>query len=282
MIYFAFNHSGAGAQGWAIPMATDIVFAAAVLTALGKIVPPSLKLFLLVLAIVDDIGAIFVIGVFYSGNVNYLYIASALAIIVLTLWLNRFRRIAVPTLLAMTALLWWALHSAGVQASIAGAIIGFCAPVTAKFLTGLSTGEKLESLLYPLSTFIIIPIFALANAGVAIAGVGLGDSSSLMVGLGVFTGLLVGKIIGIAGSAWLAVRSGLVAMPSGSTWTQVLGVSCVAAIGFTVAIFVAGLAFPEGSKLEDVAKLSILVSSIVAAGIGALILRRAARPDDPR
>jgi NhaA family Na+:H+ antiporter len=277
LIYFWLNSGGLGSQGWAIPMATDIVFAAAVLTLLGKVVPPSLKLFLLVLAIVDDIGAIFVIGLFYSSTLSWAPLVLAAGIIALTLWLRRFSRIGVPIFLMMTAALWAALHAAGVQASIAGALIGLFAPATSQILGGYSVGEKLERLLYPAATFIVIPIFALANAGVAVAGINFAGESAVPVALGIFAGLIFGKMTGIAGVVWLAVRTGIADLPKGASWSQVIGTAGVAGIGFTVAIFVTDLSFAEGSNLQAVAKFSIVVTSILAAAIGSLLLRRVAR-----
>lgn len=277
LIYSTLNPTGTGSSGWAIPMATDIVFASAVLAALGERVPASLKLFLLVLAIVDDIGAIFVIGVFYSGELSLMPFVAALGVIGLTLWVRRFVKLGVPIFIGLTATLWYCLHAAGVQASIAGAIIGLFAPVAASGFGGLSVGERLERLLFPIATFTVIPLFAVANAGVVFAAVSFGDPVAAMVGLGIFAGLLFGKIIGITGVSWLLIRLGLARMPRGASWSQLLGTASVAGIGFTVAIFVADLSFAADSNLRDVAKLSILVSSMVAAGLGVLLLRRVAR-----
>lgn len=277
LIYIKFNPTGAGSSGWAIPMATDIVFASAVLAALGKRVPGSLKLFLLVLAIVDDIGAIFVIGVFYSSSLSMLPLLGALSVVILALWLKRYVALAIPIFLALTAALWYCLHAAGVQASIAGAIIGLFTPFAATRFNGLSAGEKLERLLFPLATFVIIPLFALANAGVSLARVSFTEPAALTVGLGIFGGLLIGKIVGITGTCWLLVRSGITQLPVGASWSQMLGVASVAGIGFTVALFVADLSFETGSALHGVAKLSILITSVVAAGLGAGLLWRRGR-----
>lgn len=277
LIYFKLNESGAGSQGWAIPMATDIVFASAVLASLGKRIPSSLKLFLLVLAIVDDIGAIFVIGVFYSGRLALLPMLAALGVVGLTLYLRRYAKLGVPIYLGLAAALWLCLRAAGVQASIAGAIIGLLAPMAAVGLGKLSVGERLERLLFPVATFVIIPLFALANAGVSVMGIDIGDPVAGMVALGIFAGLLIGKIIGITGVSWLLIRTRLAQMPRGASWTQLVGTATVAGIGFTVAIFVADLSFVEGSNLQAVAKLSILLTSLVAAGLGVLLLRRVAR-----
>ncbi len=277
LIYLKFNLTGAGSHGWAIPMATDIVFASAVLAALGSRVPYSLKLFLLVLAIVDDIGAIFVIGVFYSGSLTMLPLLGAFGVIGLALWLKRFTRVGVPIFLILTAALWYCLHMAGVQASIAGAIIGLFAPVAAGGLGGLSVGERLERLLFPVATFVIIPLFALANAGVTLAGVPFNEPAAVTVGLGIFGGLLVGKIVGITGTSWLLIRLGIARLPKGANWSQMLGVSSVAGIGFTVALFVADLSFDAEFGLHAAAKLSILLTSVIAAGLGVVLLRRATK-----
>ena len=277
LIYFRLNQTGAGSQGWAIPMSTDIVFASAVLVLLGQRVPSSLKLFLLVLAIVDDIGAIFVIGVFYSGSLTLAPLLAAAGTVALTFYLRRYAKLGVPIFLGLTAALWFSLHAAGVQASIAGAIVGLCAPMVTRSLGKLSTGERLERLLFPLATFVVTPLFALANAGVAIGGASFSDPAALTVALGILLGLLVGKTIGITGVSWLLIRSRVAQMPGGASWRQLLGTACVAGIGFTVALFVADVSFAAGSNLQAAAKLSILLTSLVAAGLGVLLLRRGAR-----
>ena len=275
LIYLSFNQSGPGARGWAIPMATDIVFAATVLTLLGKRVPTSLKLFLLVLAIVDDIGAIAVIGIFYSGSINPWYLLAGAIVLGLSLSLRRYAEHGPAIFIGLTALLWFCLHGAGVHASIAGAVMGLFVSFKPGAMGAPSVGERLETLLYPFATFIVIPVFALANAGVVFSGILFGNPTAQMVGLGVFAGLLFGKLIGVIGTSWLTIRLGLAKLPEGSTWRQMTGVACVAGIGFTVALFVADLSFPGDPHLQSMAKFSIVVASIAAAGLGALLLKRA-------
>ncbi len=274
LIYLRLNPMGLGSQGWAIPMATDIVFASAVLTALGKRVPASLKLFLLVLAIADDMGAIFVIGIFYSGSLTLAPFIAALAVLALTFWARRFIKFGVPVFLVLVAALWYFLHAAGIQASIAGAIIGLLAPMTGASWGKLSVGERLERLTFPAATFVIIPLFALANAGVTISSVGFHNTTANMVGIGIFMGLILGKILGITGVCWLLIRTGLARLPKGANWSQVIGTASVAGIGFTVALFVADLSFATDGAMLVMAKLSILATSIMAAGLGVLLLRR--------
>lgn len=223
---------------------------------------------------VDDIGAIFVIGVFYAGDINVAYLAAAAAIVAGAVMLRRTVKYGAAVYLGLAAALWLALYGAGVQASIAGAIIGLCAPFARSGLGNLSVGEQLEVALYPLATYLVIPLFALANAGVVLTGLDLSDANAWRVGIGIFAGLLVGKLVGITAASWLVVRAGLAGLPTGATWRQLMGVAGVAGIGFTVALFVADLAFVGQPNLEAVAKVSILLTSVVAAVIGSALLWR--------
>jgi Na+:H+ antiporter, NhaA family len=298
LIYVAINIGGNGVGGWGIPMATDIAMAIGVVSLLGSRVAPSLKLFLLALAIVDDIGAILVIAVFYSDNIDYgaLSVAVVLVgVVALMRWLG-IRYVALYVVVG--AALWLAFFESGVHATLAGVILGLMAPtrpfrqrelIDEDALLDLSSVETaaetamlaresvsvvewMEHLLHPWTSFLIVPLFALANAGIPITSTTLSSALSSRVAYGVFFGLVVGKLIGVVGATWIAVRLRIGTLPAGATWHGIFGVGAVAGIGFTVSIFVAGLAFDQEPLLENDAKIGILAASIIAATIGSAIL----------
>jgi len=307
-LFFMVNAGGAGAKGWGIPMATDIAFAVGVVALLGSRVPASLKLFLLTLAIVDDIGAIIVIGAFYSSGLQPQFLAVAAALIVVIYLMNRARVLALVPYLVLGVALWLATYASGVHATIAGVILGLLTPARSSLPASVarewaadlrdeptlqeledmrrlarhaaSPAERIGHILHPWSSFLIVPIFALANAGVRISGDAFGASSAVAVTGGVILGLVVGKMLGIAGAAWLAARLGIARLPEGANWKMMVGISCVAGIGFTVSLFVAELAFGAG-PLQDAAKLGVLAASSVAAIIGSIVLSRACRDAVP-
>jgi len=271
--YLLLNAGRDGADGWGIPMATDIAFALGVLALLGPRVPPALKVFLLALAIVDDLGAISVIALFYSDRIGLGWLAlsgASLAAIAL-LW-RRGVRSVVPHV-ALGVLTWWFVFESGVHATLAGVAVALLVPV--------DLADDVEHVLHPFTSFAVVPLFALANAGVELDPGALGGDDSRLVAGGVAAGLVVGKVVGIAGSVWLAVRLGVGTLPTGVTWRHVVGAAAVAGIGFTVSLFVAGLAFDD-VVLEDAAKLGILGGSGLAATVGWLILRSAPRPGQTR
>jgi NhaA family Na+:H+ antiporter len=300
LIYLAITAGGEGTNGWGIPMATDIAMAVGVLSLLGTRVRPSLKLFLLALAIVDDIGAIAVIAVFYSDDVRLDALAAAAGIIVVVALLRRVGVRPIPVYVVLGAALWLALYEAGVHPTIAGVVLGLMAPtrplrrqedVRDEQLRDVSTPEAaretvvlaresvsvvawLEHLLHPWTTFAIVPLFALANAGVVLSASALSDALASRITYGVVVGLVVGKLVGISLFAWLAVRFKVGTLPDGVGWPSLVGVAAVAGIGFTVSIFVTGLAFTDPG-LQDQAKIGILAASLVAGALGALLVRRA-------
>jgi Na+:H+ antiporter, NhaA family len=282
LLYLAVNAGEAGADGWGIPMATDIAFAVGVVALLGSRAPAPLKLFLLALAIVDDIGAIVLIAVFYSDGIDgiALAVAGAAALAVVALWRLRAPWIA---LVAAAVVLWGATYSSGVHATIAGVVLGLLTPVRP---SGASPAERLEQGLHPVASFGIVPLFALANAGVRIEAGVLDAPGAGAVALGVVLGLVVGKPVGVAGATWLALRTGLGRLPGGVTLPQVLGVGAVAGIGFTVSLFITGLAFPSSpsgpAELEAAAKIGILAASVLAAVAGSALLGTSARRRQPR
>jgi NhaA family Na+:H+ antiporter len=281
LVYAAWTAGGAGAHGWGVPMATDIAFALGVLALLGSRVRPEAKLFLLSLAIVDDIGAIIVIAVFYSSDVSATWLLAALVVCVATIALRRLG-MAHPFWFVVPGIaLWVCVHESGVHATIAGILLAFLLPTA----PGAASGplERLEHALHPFTSFVVVPLFALANAGVLVGGDRVQRAFESPVTLGVVTGLVVGKTIGITAFAWVAVRLRLARLADGLDHLQILAVAMVAGIGFTVSLFVAELAF-TGPTLAE-AKIGILGASLIAAaaGLGAVSLasRRHAREGVP-
>ena len=264
----------AGDSGWGIPMATDIAFAVGVVALFGSRVSPALKLFLLTLAVVDDIGAIVVIALFYSEGVDLGALAAAGALLVAIVAVRRAGVEHVSVYALLGAGVWLATYQSGVHATIAGVVLGLMTPARPE--GSPSVAEGLQHALHPLSSFAIVPIFALANAGVRIEGDALDAPGANRVVVAVVVGLVAGKLLGILGATWLAVRSGLGRIPEGATWAEVAGVAVVAGIGFTVSLFIAGLAF-EGPELEAAAKLGVLGASVAAAALGSLVLAVANR-----
>jgi NhaA family Na+:H+ antiporter len=275
LLFLAVNAGESTAEGWAIPMATDIAFAVGVLAILGPRVPRSLKLFLLTLAIVDDIGAIIVIALFYSDGVSLGWLAAAAGAIALVLVMQRLR-VPSPWAYVLPALaLWLFVDQSGVHATIAGVVLGLLTP--ARPFGGRQVIERLEHRLHPWSSFVVVPLFALANAGVVIDSDSVRRAASSNVALGIVLGLVIGKPVGITLATWLGTRARIGRLPEGLGWRQVVGLGAVAGIGFTVALFVDDLSF-AGPTFDD-AVLGILVGSLLSGIIGALILGtgRAAR-----
>ncbi len=299
LIYLAINGGGVGRDGWGIPVATDIAMAVGVLSLLGDRVPSSLKLFLLALAIVDDIGAILLIAVFYAEELHLDALVVALGLGLAVVGLRQIGLRPIAMYVALGAGLWLALHESGLHATLVGVVLGLLTPtrpfrpkdlVDAEELADVSSVaaaretvvlaresvsvvEWLEHQLHPWTSFVIVPLFALANAGVPISADALSAAASSPVAWGIVLGLVVGKLVGVTAATWLAVRTGIGELPSGSTWTGVVGIGALAGIGFTVSIFVTGLAFDD-PVVQDEAKIGVLVASTVAAVIGSLILGR--------
>jgi NhaA family Na+:H+ antiporter len=307
VLYLAFNPTGPTTRGWAIPMATDIALALGVLALLGRRVAVELRVFLLALAIVDDIGAILVIALFYSEPLVWSAMLAGALIYSLVLVTVRagVRSIAVFALLGV--LFWLAVLASGVHATIAGVLLAFLVPTAPPqaaqqlpaALRALRTSsergqqgeeiplpeqlsvlvqqsgaslERLEHALHPWVSYLIVPVFALANAGVSLSGTALAAAAADAVTHGVVVGLLVGKPVGIVLASALAVRLGLAALPPAVGWGQLLGAGFLAGIGFTVALFVNELAF-AGQPAAEAAKVGILAASLVAASTGLVLLR---------
>lgn len=273
LVYLAFNAGGAGSHGWGIPMATDIAFALGALTALGSRVPNGLKLFLLTLAIVDDIGAIVVIALFYSNSLRWTWLALAAGMLVVVGGLRRLGVERVSAYVVVGVVVWFATWRSGVHPTIAGVALGLLTPAVGHHRgPEQSVAARLEERLHPWTGYLIVPVFALANAGVALGGGFHGEGVAVL--LGVALGLVVGKTVGVAGATWLVIRLGWADLPEGSRWSHVVGVAVIAGIGFTMSLFVTDLAFrgPGGRELADHAKVAILLASAAAALLGTTLL----------
>ncbi len=317
LIYYALNAGTDFAHGWGIPMATDIAFAVGVVALLGSRIPSGAKLFLLALAIADDIGAITVIAIFYTSDLNLTYLALAVGGLALVWLARRVRVRGLIFYIPMAFLIWFFTLESGVHATLAGVALGFLTPARPYFspkqfdrraraildqfplepestsaqeradyevISMIQTAQesisplnRLEHNLVGWSSYFIVPLFALANAGVDFRGTSLGETATSAIAMGVALGLVVGKTVGISLFTYLAVRMGMGKLPPGTGWSHVVGLAAVAGIGFTVALFVAGLAFSDAHAI-DLAKVGIFIGSLASGVIGAVILLRAKSP----
>ncbi len=303
LVYLSFN-SGEAANGWGIPMATDIAFALGVVSLLGSRVPGAMKVFLLTLAIVDDIGAILVIAIFYTSDMSLGWLAVAFALIGLIVVMRIAGVWYIPAYLVVGGFVWLAVFESGVHATIAGVVLGLLTPAlplkpdvpddedyVGRVMAGdgnapvvrrasfdlneqVSVAERLADFLHPYTSFLIIPLFALSNAGIEISGDALSAAATSDVTLGVVFGLVLGKLVGISLFTYIGVRTGMSRMPRGANWTHVIGLAAIGGIGFTVSLFVAGLAFDDPVITDD-AKIGIVAASVIAAVVGSVILARA-------
>ncbi|MBA4180340.1 MAG: Na+/H+ antiporter NhaA [Anaerolinea sp.] len=310
LIYAAFNAGGDGQAGWGIPMATDIAFALGVLALLGRRAPFSLKVFLLALAIVDDLAAIGVIAVFYTESLSMEAVFWALAVIAIIVAANRAGMRSVDVYVALGAVLWMAMLKTGIHATLTGVFLAMLTPsrpyydeegfetsargLIERFRRHEGDGEhavkqdallqmerlsrdsaspldRLEHLLHPWVSYLIMPVFALANAGIPLSGGAISDAASSDVTLGVVGGLVIGKPLGIFAAAWLACRFGLAQLPENTGYSHILGAGLLGGIGFTVSIFIAGLAFDSEALVSD-AKMGILAASAFAGIVGFIFL----------
>src|SRR5690606_3344365 len=272
-IYLYFNSGTDTAHGWGIPMATDIAFALAVITALGKRVPLSLKIFLAALAIVDDLLAILVIALFYSAELDVMSLAYGGAVFLLLIAFNRFGVKNIAFYLIPGVFMWYFIHHSGIHATVAGVLTALTLPTTPG--AEESPLERLEHALVKPVNFIIIPIFALANTNIRFED-GMVDGLFSNLGMGIVLGLLIGKPVGIFLTSWLSVKSNLCQLPEGANWTQIIGVGLLAGIGFTMSIFIALLSFVEPEQVA-VAKFSILTASALSGALGFLLLNMTGR-----
>jgi NhaA family Na+:H+ antiporter len=309
-LYLALNFGGTGVMGWGIPMATDIAFAVAILALLGARVPPQLRIFLLSFAIADDVGSILVIAIYYTEHFSLPAMGLAIAVLGLILamrWLG-FRSTMAYVLPAVV--FWGAMHQSGVHATIAGVILGAITPAKSSGHKGSfveavrnalpdvrdsldgedsernevmlgrieelarqteSPLERLERMVHPWTSYLVLPLFALVNAGVALSTEFMRQAFTSAVTLGVMLGLVLGKVVGFTGFAWLAVRLGWAALPGGVAWRHIAGAGLIGGVGFTVSLFITGLAFSDTVLIEE-AKVGVLAASIIAALGGYLFL----------
>ena len=274
VVFVAINLGQPGnLQGWAIPAATDIAFALGILALLGSRVPVALKALLLAVAVIDDIGAIAIIALFYTPGVDLAMLGAAAVVLVLLAGFGYMRVGSSIPYAILGVALWYFVLKSGVHATLAGVALAMCIPMTDR--KGEAKLEHWEHGLHPWVAFMVVPIFALANAGVSFEGM---EPAALLapLPLGIALGLLVGKQAGIVGLAWLAVKSGIARLPQGVGWLQVWGLSLIAGIGFTMSLFIGNLAFDDPAAINAV-KLGVLAGSIVSALLGVAILLTARR-----
>jgi len=275
IVYLAIAGRTAGlTRGWAIPSATDIAFALGVIAMLGKRVPASLKIFLTTVAIVDDMGAVAIIALVYTAGLSAPALLAALAVLGAMAVLNRSGVKTLWPYLLCAVLLWVAVLMSGVHATVAGVLAAMMIPVGgSEGATESSPLHRLEHILHPWSAFLIVPLFGFANAGVSFAGMTLANLLAPLP-LGVAAGLFLGKQIGVSGSVWLATRLGLAVRPDGASSLQIYGVALLCGIGFTMSLFIGGLAFADPALVDQV-KIGVLLGSLVSALLGYALLRSA-------
>ncbi|MDX8444357.1 Na+/H+ antiporter NhaA [Mesorhizobium captivum] len=276
LVYVLINRDNQAAlSGWAIPTATDIAFALGVLSLLGSRVPASLKVFLTALAIIDDLGAVIIIALFYTGGLSLAYLAAAFAAIVVLIVLNRMRVMSLVRYLLIGGVLWVLVLKSGVHATLAGVALALTIPLERSPGIGHdvehSPLHRLEHGLHKLVPFIVIPIFGFANAGVSLGGLSFAALVEPLT-LGVAAGLVLGKLVGVFGSSAIAIRLGLADLPVNAGWLHMLGISLLCGVGFTMSLFIGLLAFANDAALQDAVKVGILAGSLVAALLGAAVL----------
>lgn len=278
LIHFSLNSGTPAQAGIGIPMATDIAFALGVLALLGNRVPISLKIFLTALAVMDDLGAIIVIAIFYTAQLSIVYLTSALAVFALLVVLNRFFRVMslVPYLLG-GVLMWFLMLKSGVHATIAGVLLAFAIPFSAKQDDKKSPSHRLEHFLHKPVAFLILPIFALANTGIVI-GSGWAQDLTNTNSVGIIGGLVLGKPLGIMLLSFVTVALGISRLPLDLNWRHIFGAGLLGGIGFTMSIFITNLAFVGNSEMINASKMAILLASLTAGTIGFLWLRFLAKP----
>jgi len=279
LIYLAFNLGVDGHPGgWAIPAATDIAFALGVLSLLGSRVPLSLKVFLTALAIIDDLGAVVIIALFYTSSLNAASLSGAAAIVFILIALNRFGVLRLWPYFLLSAVLWLLVLQSGVHATLAGVILALTIPLKGSMTEvdkTMSPLYKTEHALAPWVTFLILPIFGFANAGVSFAGMTISALAD-PIPLGIASGLFIGKQFGIFLASAAVIKLGLARLPTGAGWLQLYGLSMLCGIGFTMSLFIGLLAFPDAVDLQSEVKLGVLAGSVLSAVAGALLLRGAA------
>lgn len=284
LIYVALNRgSPETLRGWAIPAATDIAFALGVISLLGRRVPGSLKIFLAALAILDDLGAVIIIALFYTAELSGLYLGLAGLTVGALIALNRFGVRSLAPYLALGVALWWFVLQSGVHATLAGVLLALTIPIHKTPIapeSKTSPLHRLEHAIAPMVAFAVVPIFGFANAGVSFAGMSVGDLLA-PVPLGIAAGLFIGKQIGVFGFSWIAIRLNWADLPADATWRQFYGVALLCGIGFTMSLFIGLLAF-ENASLQEAAKLGVLAGSLLSGLCGFLLLSLGRSATGPR
>ena len=276
LIFVFFNQGDSFAmKGWAIPTATDIAFALGILSLLGNRVPISLKLFLLALAIIDDLGAIVIIAIFYTSDLSTLSFVIASIALLSLFTINRMGVISKAAYILLGIVLWVSVLKSGVHATLAGVALAFMIPLNSKDKNGnhFSMSKEMEHDLHTWRTFLILPMFAFVNAGVDLRNISVSELFG-PVPLGIFFGLFIGKQLGVFGFSWLAIKLKLAALPEGSTWMQLYGVSILTGIGFTMSLFVNSLAYNDAETFMYADKLAVLLGSFVSGVVGYAILNK--------
>lgn len=274
LIFLAFNRGeDFSMNGWAIPTATDIAFALGILSLLGKRVPISLKVFLMALAIIDDLGAILIIAFFYTSELSTTSITIAAIALFILFIMNRMHVAIKSAYIVVGIILWVSVLKSGVHATLAGVALAFMIPLSSKDKKGndFSMAKEIESDLHSWVAFMILPLFAFVNAGVDLKGISIEEMAG-PVPLGIMLGLFIGKQVGVFGFSWLAIKMGLASLPQGSNWTLMYGVSVLTGIGFTMSLFVDTLAYNDTQIYHYADKLAILLGSFLSATVGYLIL----------
>jgi NhaA family Na+:H+ antiporter len=272
LIFLGFNYNNPESiQGWAIPSATDIAFALAVLTLLGKGIPPAIKIFLLAVAVFDDLGAILIIAAFYNTGLAAIPLMLAIAGIAALILLNRAHVVVITPYILVGIFLWFCFYYSGIHTTLAGVIVGLMIPMRDSQDKNHSPLNSCMHFLHPWVSFLVLPIFAFTSAGVDLKGLSF---SSLLapLPLGIALGLFIGKQIGIFGTAWLLIKSRIVSMPEGAAWRHLYTVSIIAGIGFTMSLFIGMLAFSE-AHLQEMVKVGVISGSLLCVLWGGIVLR---------
>ena len=275
LIHYAFNANTETQAGIGIPMATDIAFALGVLALLGTRIPLSLKIFLAALAVIDDLGAIIVIAIFYTAKINSFYLVAAVLVFATLILLNRVFRIMMLTpYLIGGALLWFCMLKSGIHATIAGVLLAFAIPFSAKADDEKSPSHRLEHILHKPVAFLILPIFALVNTGIIISS-DWAQSLTTSNSLGIMAGLIIGKPLGIIVFCFIAVSLGICRLPAELNWKHIFGAGLLGGIGFTMSIFITNLAFPGNPDVITASKIAVFLASLAAGLIGFFWLKYA-------
>jgi len=279
IIFTIFNHGTEYSNGWAIAMATDIAFSLAIVSMLGKSVPSAIKVFLAALAIVDDLGAIVVIAIFYTDEIHWNYLLYSGIIVAILAVLNFLKVKKHIFYLIPGCALWYFMHHSGIHATIAGVILAFCIPASKADNEEASPLEKLEHFLHIPVSYAIMPIFALANTNITFKE-GMVDGLFSNFGYGIVFGLILGKLIGINLFSFIAIKLKISSLPDKSRWIHMIGAGLLAGIGFTMSIFIALLSYKDNQDLQDSAKFAILTASVLAGFLGYLLLKSTAKKEN--